>query len=401
MNSIKLRDFKDNIICQTLELNIINTILKSFSLSNTKVIKKKKEKTNNILKNNKFQINKNKIQNKLILILNKVSSDNIDKLVIEYLMNINIKNIQEYEIIQKVIYNKLLKDIDFINNYFKFVHKIFMINKQKLNIYPNYFIQILEYKIKYDYMNNEQNNFILPDKFKFLEDITNEINRINNLKVIKYFIRNKFFSNELNNIISNIIIKQDRYIPDIHLWFSDQKIDNEHIQMIKEKIKYNDTQLRNKFLLESLINGDENEMNCIEIVDINNTNNDENKLDIFTIQVENIIDEYIYIKSVEEIIEFIKDECKPSSYKNNFCKIILKYYFSNDSINLLKLLDILIKKRILYKSNLSRGLKKYIENNTVPYNNKIKKLLEYLKSNNITKNIEFIFEKYRMKINKY
>ena len=87
-------------------------------------------------------------------------------------MNINIKNIQEYEIIQKVIYNKLLKDIDFINNYFKFVHKIFMINKQKLNIYPNYFIQILEYKIKYDYMNNEQNNFILPDKFKFLEDIT-------------------------------------------------------------------------------------------------------------------------------------------------------------------------------------------------------------------------------------
>ena len=81
MNSIKLRDFKDNIICQTLELNIINTILKSFSLSNTKVIKKKKEKTNNILKNNKFQINKNKIQNKLLLILNKVSSDNIDKLV--------------------------------------------------------------------------------------------------------------------------------------------------------------------------------------------------------------------------------------------------------------------------------------------------------------------------------
>ncbi len=424
MNSIKLRELKNSHLCQNLETDIINTIVKLFSLSNTKTMKRKKEKSNNILKNSTFQINKNKIENKIILILNKVSCDNIDQLITEYLTNINIKNIKEYEIIQKVIYNKLLKDIDFINNYFTFVYKIFMINKKKLNLYPNYFIQILEYKIKYDYINNEQCSFILPDKFKFLEETTNEINRLNNLRILKYFIDNKFFSESLDDVISNIIINQNKYIPDIQLWFRNKTILNNYLNIIKDKIKYNETnnKLRNKFLLESLINNDNNEQNYnIEMIDTNNINEqsvlNEDMMDIFTIQVKNIIDEYIYIKSIEEIIEFIKDECKTPTNKNNFCKIVLNYYFNNKdspssykqkgsiseslSNNLLKLFDNLIKKKILYKSNLSRGLIKYIENNNFPQNNKIKNLLKYLKSNNITKNIEFIFEKYSMKINKY
>ena len=84
-----------------------------------------------------------------------------------------------------------------------------------------------------------------------------------------------------------------------------------------------------------------------------------------------------------------------------FCKIVLIYYFNNtDTLpdDFINLLDTLIKKRILYKSNLSRGLINFTDNTNISNENKIKKLLLYLKSNNITKNIEHIFKKYNIKL---
>ena len=412
MNSIKLRELKANPQYQMLSIDLINEINDLFALSNIRTKKRTGKQSNNILKNNKFQINKNKIENRLILILNKVSNDNVKQLIIEYLATINIKDIDEYEIIQKEMYCKLIKDINFIDNYFIFMKNIFQINKSKLNIMPNYFIQILEYKIKHDYNNNDSNSIDLPDKFSFLHEFTTEQDRINNLKILKYFINNDFFYKSLDNDIGDIIIKQNRYIPDIYIWFNNTCIDN-YYDLIKQHIKVcqSKNNLRNKILLESLIN-EKLEANTNIDCTFDNISYDEetdstidstidSNQDTFTIQVQNILDEYLYIRSIEEIIEFVKGECPTALDKNMFCKIVLIYYFNNtDTLpdDFINLLDTLIKKRILYKSNLSRGLINFTDNTNISNENKIKKLLLYLKSNNITKNIEHIFKKYNIKL---
>lgn len=395
MDSIKLRELKTHPQYQMLNNDLINEINSLFSLSNIKTKKRTGKKSNNILKNNKFQINKNKLENKLILILNKVSNDNVEQLVVEYLSNINVKNSEDYDVIQQEMYCKLVKDIKFINNYYSFMKNIFKINKYKLGLYPEYFIKILEYKVNYDY-----NNISIPEKFSFLANLNSETDRINNLKLLKYLINNNFFNKDLENTISTIIVNQNKYIPDIYMWFNNNKEVNNYSELIKNHIKscISNNNLRNKILLESLIY-DKNDDGNIEIELINSE--EENTTDVFTVQVQNMIDEYLYIKSIEEIIEFIKDECHSAIDKNIFCKIVLMYYFNttdNTPDDFLNLLDALIKKKILYKSNLSRGLINFTDNYSIQDEYRIKKLLLYLKANNITKNIEYIFKKYNIRL---
>ncbi len=67
----------------------------------------------------------------------------------------------------------------------------------------------------------------------------------------------------------------------------------------------------------------------------------------------------------------------------------------DDGINLV---DELIKKKALFKSNISKGLVMYLNKHENPESNKIVLILKYLKNNNITKNIEHIFKKYKVKL---
>ena len=48
---------------------------------------------------NKFKTNKNSISNKINLILNKLSDNNIDNLLIEFIENIGFVEINDYQII--------------------------------------------------------------------------------------------------------------------------------------------------------------------------------------------------------------------------------------------------------------------------------------------------------------
>ena len=153
--------------------------------------------------------------------------------------------------------------------------------------------------------------------------------------------------------------------------------------------------MRDKILLENLLDN---------IVDIK-INIDTSKFieisdneDMFNNSIENIIDEFLYLESNEEIKEFINNECLDADKKNMFCLITIKFFFTRENIDLiLKLFSYLIKNKIIFKSNLSRGINLYMSNNEIKDENKIKKLLQFLKSNNITKNIEHIFKKYKMK----
>jgi len=388
MNSIQLLKLKNNTTYQILDEKIINKINNLFSNSNIKFKNKKYKKSSNILKNNNFQLNKNKIENKIILILNKVSNDNINKLIIEFLQNINIETKEEYELVQNIFFTKLVKEINMIDNYFNIFINIFSIVYNKLNIEPYFFINILKNKVYYDYKDIK-----LSNNFTFISNYKDEIYRINTLKIIKYFIFKNFFSENIKENINNILLEQNKYIPDIAFWFNKKDIDI-FKDKILSKLKLCSC-MRDKILLENLFDDDINIDININISNIKNEYDTENS---FNNLVENIIKEFLYLESNEEIKEFIKTECISADKKNILCSIAIKYFFNQESTNsIIKLFTYLIKTKIIFKSNLSRGLILFITTNEDINNEKIKKLLQFLKSNNITKNIEHIFKKYKVK----
>ena len=135
MNSVDLYKLKNDIKCVILSENIISNILESFSKSNIKIIKCAKKQVSTI-KTNKVQAKKDLNENKIIMIMNKISENNINELIGEYISNIFIDTEEKYNVIMTEIFNKMVKDFKFIENYIKFAIKIFIIEKKRLNLFP-------------------------------------------------------------------------------------------------------------------------------------------------------------------------------------------------------------------------------------------------------------------------
>jgi hypothetical protein len=390
MDSIKLLSMKDNANYMILSEDIINRINDLFTQSNINFKRKKNNKKINILKNTHFQLNKNKFENKLIMILNKVSNDNIDKLVVEFLQNIEISSEDEFKTVQHIIFTKIIKEIDMLPDYYNFITSIFKVMYFKHKYEPTFLINILQNKVNYDY-----NDIELQDDLKFIEDFTSELYRVNNLKIIKYFIHMGLLSEELNDSICNILLNQNKYYIDISFWFTNMSLDN-YKEALVTKIKECNS-IREKFLLENLFD----EKVIIEedsVIESNTMGNNTTDNDELKNLMNSIIEEYLYFKSNNDIKDFIEEYCIKPEDKNLFCSLLIQNYFMIEDYNsILTLFNILIKNKGIFKSNISRGLVLYYNNNDINNMDKIKKLLLFLKSHNITKNIEFIFKKHKIK----
>ena len=434
MNSIDLLTLKNDPKCAILEEDIISDIVSSFNQSNIKTFKVSKKQVN-ILKNNKIQIKKDLNENKLVMVMNKLSHNNINELVKEYLSTITISNEDEYYILQNQILEKMIKDITFIDNYIPFVIKIFSIEKYKLSLEPLLFISNIYNIVNHLYYKSENTtNIEITDSENYRSSI---------LMLIKKLIVFNFFNDNMYDYISEILLNQTYYKVDIYYWFD--KISN------KVLIKYNNDIIENinycnlnnlkrdALMIESIVQNNK-EMSVHTNVSIPKNNTITNKAitnktitnntitnntitnntiitkpinktiinktdEIFTISCQNIIEEYLYLEIIEEVQLFINTECNNKEYDNTFqksifCKELLKYYFTNPEkrISILKLYDILIKKKYIFKSNISKGLLIYLEANNINKNDNIESFLKFLKNNNITKNIEHVFKKYKNKI---
>ena len=381
MNSINLLKLKNDNNCISLNNTIITSILELFNQSNIKTVKVSATQIN-ILQNNKIQGKKELNENKIIMIMNKISQNNINELVIEYLLLINITTVEEYNIIQREMLCKLVKDIKFIDNYIQFIIKIFSIEKYRLSLEPLFFISTLNKQIIDNYTTD-----------------TLETDRISYLQIVKKLIAVTFFTSDLNDYISNLILSQNIYKIDVYYWFNNKDLLNKYETNIRDTINYctQNNLKREALMIESLFENIKLPViyhEIKEIVKVDNKNE-------FIILVNNIIDEYLYLECIDEVTKFINNSCKELIEKNIFCQELLKYYFlqSDKKITILNLYDSLIKNKIIYKSNISKGLLLYIENNNISKQDNIEVLLHFLKNNNITKNIEHIFKKYHIKIN--
>ncbi len=371
MNSADLYKLKNDIKCVILSENIISNILDSFSKSNIKVIKCAKKQVS-VIKTNKVQAKKDLNENKIIMIMNKISDNNINELIGEYLSNIFVDTEEKYNIIMTEIFNKMVKDIKFIENYIKFAIKIYIIEKKRLNLFPEEFIGLIKETIN----SNEESE------------------RHASYNIIKMLVKHNFFNQNIIEFISNKIINnqdKSKYI-DCYNWFNGLDIDNYKNDILTIAKKCNSENMnREKILIESLIDVKNNDNN-----DKNEISNDNN--DTFLTSVINILEEYQFLKSIEEVIEFINSECKDINNKNLFCMEVINS-FNNNLSEGIYLIDTLIKKKVLFKSNISKGLVMYLnksEDKTESQN--IVQILKYLKNNNITKNIEHIFKKYKVKL---
>ena len=405
MKSNDLILFKNDITCLNLDEIIIQDIFDSFNQSNIKTNKIVKKQVN-ILKNNKIQVKKDLIENKLINIMNKVSFNNINELIKEYLNTINIITNEEYIIIQQEILSKIIKDIKFINNMIPFIIKLFSIEKYRLNIIPSHFM-ISIYNILLSNYNNVNDD---------------ETYRISCLTLIKKLIEFNFFTKDMYLYISNLLLDNKNYKVDIYYWFNDSMINiNTYHDKLMENIIYcreNDMK-REELMIESLLVNtlpintllvNTLPINTLPIntLLVNNNiqlsgNTCEVKEDSRIIIINNIIEEYLYLGIVNEVEQFINSELKSIDCKNIFCKELLNTYLTLDlekRKSVLKLYEELIKNKVIVKSNISKGLLLYLDTNR-GVNNIIEGFLKFLKNNNITKNIEHIFKKYKIKIDNY
>ena len=405
--------FKSNAEVQELDDNVLENLVSIFgTIDKNKKNKKLLKKSNiNILKNHKMQNKKDNIVNRVNLILNKLSETNIDVLTIEFLENINQVDIENFEEIQKTFYLKIISEINFIKIYLQFLKVLGFIYWKVQSYDLSYFISIVESKFRLDYTEFD----IEPEsKFEFVREFDGETKRINNLILIKNLIEQKFINEILNDSLDNLIISQTVFLPDIYYWFNsrNKELSNDEKNKINELLKTPNLNSREIVLLENLINKTNKLKQVSNITStikqpLKTTESAEIKIDTLKLELDNIIEEYILIRSVDEIKYFIENRCSDAISKNKFCESILDKYFKSNketSNELIELLKQLIKSQILFKSNLSRGLL-LINNNwkdrTVDYNKpveKMKGILNVLKNIGITKNIEFLFEQYKISL---
>lgn len=391
---------------ETLSNEIINIIT---ILSNGKKIIKNINKGNQLLKNPKIQLLKDKIENKVNLILNKLSELNMNNLLVEFVETIGKIKEEEFNDIQKAFYQKMQSDISFIKIYIDFYKLITQVYILQFNYSNKYMINIIESKFLYDYYDIEY-----TEKFNFLMEYEDENNfiisenkRINHLIIIKNMIYSNILNNNLENIITEKLLEQKKYYADIYYWLQNKTLDDKIKLSIKNIILNNTLPLREKVLLDNLIIDTKNiEVKGVVKSLVTPQIKEQNiNSDTLAIESENIIEEYLFMESIDEVKIFIDSRCKDAISKNKFSQYLFNKYFESNIESTSKILDfikMLVKKQILFKSNLSRGLlllnnnwKELVDDFNNP-DKKMKELLISLKNLGITKNLENLLQSYKI-----
>ena len=353
MDTESLLSIKSLPECNIFNEKFLNDIKSYFKESNIKYVKKNK-KLSNVLKNSNFNLKKNTLNNKIIFILNKLSETNIDNIIIEFIKSIKIDDNENYELIQSIIFEKILKDSKFIN------------------IYCDFFIKIIKYiYVKYNYKPIK----LLAIIQLFIDNISvkKENERIIFFNFMIIMIENNFFNKNIINEISNILVKE-KLIPDIKLWFEKFNLNKECIMGLKIENK------REKLMYESIFENKKHNVKINNNININTKNKNNNT---FLTQCQNIIEEYNYLNLNDEIIYFIKNECKSNENKSFLIEYIIKEFYNKNMKNLFTLFEYIVKKRIIHEDIIRNVL----VNNLKSSKFDLKKFMQIIDKNNQSINI--------------
>ncbi len=390
---LQLKNHKD---CKDLDIEVITFILESFENSEGKKQKKYNfvnnnnyKKSNQILKNPKIKLIKEKISNKVNLILNKLSENNLSSLLIEFFQNIKILNLDDFNEVIKTIYIKMLTEIKFLKLYLEFFKNIIGTYKHVYSYNISYFYDLLEYKFNFDYNNLEDINM------DFLKDYDSEDFRLNNLSILRELIQQQFFNSNFEDLLNNKILKQDKYYSDIYYWFKNSKLTNEQVEIINNVIDNISIEIRDKILLQNLVSD-----YVVEQPKKSKLIFKKKKIvNSFESKVEGLLNDYIVSEDTNVIESFVLVNCIETTDKNKFCEVVLAYYFTlKNSDKIIELIKYLVTEQVLFKSNFSRGLLSLYNLGNEYNQNKENLLLQTLKNLGITKGLETLLAKHNIEI---
>jgi len=403
-----LLSFKSNEKVQNLNEDFIKLISNFISKSFLKKSKKKVIKPIlkcNLLKNNNLQTSKNKIENKTKLILNKISNDNFEQIIGEFLSTFLEMSQDDYNSVLQTIYIKMLKDEKFIVLFYRFYLIINNIYNSLYNLSNQTFIDLIEVKIKIDY-----SNYTITDDLLFLQDLNKEEHRINNLNIILLLIKSNNFNPNIINHISLLLVSTTN-IPDIYYWFSNEvvnKIDSiqNYHSILKNKLS-DDINNRYSILLKNLLESNNMSFDNLEILDeqseqdeqcdnICNIDINEDKTE-FEIEVDNLIEEFLLLEDFDEVKMYIETLNNKDNTLNVFTLSLLNIYFNNNLNNYSKFkkLFINLKKSKLIKAEIFKTSLKNLLNSDDRFDylnleTKIDKIIEIYKIVQIKLTKEFI-----------
>jgi hypothetical protein len=413
-----LLSFKDNEEVQNLSEDFIKLISNFISKNFLKKSKKKVIKSIlkcNLLKNNNLQTSKNKIENKTKLILNKISNDNFEQIVGEFLSTFLEMSQNDYNSVLQTIYIKMLKDEKFITLFYKFYLIINNIYNSLYSLSNQIFIDLVELKTNIDY-----SNFTITDESPthslLLQDLNKEEHRINNLNIILLLIKSDNLNTNIISHISSLLVNTSN-IPDIYYWFSNEivnKIDSiqNYHSILKNKLS-SDINNRYSILLKNLL--ESNNMSFDDLASLDNQNNkiilddqsdvDENicNIDInedkteFEIEVDNLIEEFLLLEDFNEVKMYIETLNHKDNTLNVFTVSLLNIYFNNNLNNYGKFKNLFInlKKSKLIKTDIFKTSLKNLLNGDDRFDylnldNKIDKIIEIYKIVQIKLTKEYI-----------
>jgi len=395
----------------TLELD--SEFLKIVSENFTKNYSKKTKKKNikpilkcNLLKNIKLQNDKNKTEYKANLLINKLSKDNFEEIIKEFIITFLEIEQDDFDIILEKIFTKMIKDDKFIGLFFKFYNKIYTIYNNLFDLSNQHLIDLIEQKIKFDY-----NSLKLEEDYKFIENLDSEENRINGLRLVILLLESNNLNKDIINIISNYLVGS-KYIPDIYFWFSNKYIiNNTNLECYYDRLKNKLTDdINNRYiiLLKNLLDNNNIEYDNIEYNEesesetepdnesVCNLENSTEKSE-FEIEIDNILEEYMLLEEFDEVLMFIEPFKHDNATIKLFMNYLLDFYFNSSLTNLNKFKNLFINlkrtkiiKSDIFKQSLSELLCNSDSYDYMNLSTKIEKLIDIYKIIEVKVNKDFI-----------
>ena len=345
---LSFKSHPDLQILDTLTLDLISKL----SIINDKKKHQYTKHHSQILKNPKLQNMKDNIVNKLNMILNKLSENNMLNLLLDFISTIGNITSEEYEVIQKTHYIKMLNESSFIKVYLEFLFKINCIYHKVFGYNLKYFINLLENHFNYHYKENS----IVKQEYEFIKTVEGESKRINLLTIVRNCVTMNVMSHELLDRCDAILLNQSIYYSDIYYWLASlQNIDNisQYEERIHSIINKNTLHIRERLLLETLVNNVVKEKPILQpkVIPVIK--------DTIMLETNNILEEYLMLENTDDVFYFINKRCLDGLSKNKFCLGIIEKYLLTNNNKVIQLLKILITNKLLSNTNINNGMLLY------------------------------------------
>ena len=301
--------------------------------------------------------------NNLSLILNKITLQNYQDKVKIYLKEEFLGNNNLLNKFTRDIYVKMINDINFQFSYLKFYSEVISAyNFYGLSYDYSYLINLVESK----YLMDIHHKDVLLSKV-IKDNLSDDKNLVyHNLILIGNLVKEEILDEKILDIIfkdlnNNLNLAEELYV------FIKHYPKKEFLEQINLSL-YN---LRYQVLFNELSQVVEIKTENKNLNEKINNSSEEN-------EIRNIIEEFLFLEEVDEVITYFKKKINTSRLKDLWMEVSLELFLEEEENKILYLLNNLSKKHLLNKQNFQKGLHNLMIKNELKEKDKIVKKIQDL-----------------------